>query len=306
MALVSILVPMYNVEDYLARCLKSLVKQTYEPIEIILIDDGSTDGTMDIARDYMRRYRNIRLFTYENAGISTARNRALKHATGDYIMFVDSDDYIERNMVQEMMKIMIKQGCDIVVCGFVHEWKYASLYRKVCPKGTMTSLEALHSLVENKGMNNYPWAKLYKRSCFKDVNFPEEVKGFEDTYTVFKSICNASRIGSTPKRFYHYCQRKGSLTNRMDLKTVYDMRRAYEYQAKCLKRWYPEEDWAFDEHYFNSDIMILYTMLTGYDKGDDVHFIPGDINWQRIDPLRKAGYNIVEKVVDMKFKEENK
>ena len=213
MPLVSILVPVYNVERYLSRCLDSLVAQTYKDIEIIIINDGSTDNSRDIALLYSKRFNNIYVYDYENAGISTTRNRALDKAHGDYVMFVDSDDFLAK---------------------------------------TMTSLEALHNMVSNKGVNNYPWAKLFSKKCFDNVRFPSGTRGFEDTRTIFKAFHNAKKVCTIPNRYYHYVQRRGSLTNHMDLDTVYDMRKAYEYQEAYLHKLYPDEKFSFDSNYYNS------------------------------------------------------
>ena len=166
MPLVSILVPVYNVERYLSRCLDSLVAQTYKDIEIIIINDGSTDNSRDIALLYSKRFNNIYVYDYENAGISTTRNRALDKAHGDYVMFVDSDDFLARRAIERMMDVVQREHCDIVACGYVMDFGLFPLFRKVAPKKTMTSLEALHNMVSNKGVNNYPWAKSLGKIVF--------------------------------------------------------------------------------------------------------------------------------------------
>ena len=101
---VSILIPVYNVEKYLSKCLESILLQTYKNIEIIIINDGTTDSSLDIAELYASKYDFIHVYSYENAGISTTRNRALEKATGDYYLFVDSDDYLNPHMIEKMIK----------------------------------------------------------------------------------------------------------------------------------------------------------------------------------------------------------
>ncbi|WP_300399297.1 glycosyltransferase family A protein, partial [Faecalicoccus sp.] len=211
--MISILVPVYNVENYLSHCLDSILAQTYKDIEIVMVNDGSTDHSKYIASSYANRYSFIHLYNYENAGISTTRNRLLRHAKGEYVFFVDSDDYIAPQTLQAMMHHMEAYNCDIVCCGYTMDYRFGALYRKVETKKVMTKQEALHSLAENKGMNNYPWGKLYKKKCFSNVSFPEFMRGFEDTYTVFKALCNADTIGCISKRYYHYVQHQGSLTH---------------------------------------------------------------------------------------------
>ncbi len=290
--MISILVPVYNVENYLSQCLDSILAQTYKDIEIVMVNDGSTDHSKYIASSYANRYSFIHLYNYENAGISTTRNRLLRHAKGEYVFFVDSDDYIAPQTLQAMMNHMEAYNCDIVCCGYTMDYRFGALYRKVETKKVMTKQEALHSLAENKGMNNYPWGKLYKKKCFSNVSFPEFMRGFEDTYTVFKALCNAGTIGCISKRYYHYVQHQGSLTHRMNLETAYDMRKAYEYQESCLRRWYPEEDFHFDVHLVNSDFVILYTIFAYYTKKDDPQFVPAVINWKKVNPFVHVAYEL--------------
>lgn len=291
MELVSILVPVYNVEPFLAHCLDSLLAQTYPNIEIILINDGSKDHSEKICRSYQAKYPNIHLFNYENAGISTTRNRALRHAKGDYYMFVDSDDYIHPQMIEEMVKIMQEDGSDLVQCGFRMDFfKYFPLLRKVAGRQTLTNIEALHQLVLNQGINNYPWGKLYKKEIFEKVNFPEHLIGFEDTRTIFKTLANAKKVSTFPNRYYHYIQRSGSLTNHMDLETVYNMRKAYEYQEQILKEWFPNEDFDFSMNYYNTDMVILYTLIFITKRNEKPEFIPYSFDWSKIHPIFKWAY----------------
>lgn len=292
MPLVSILVPVYNVERYLSRCLDSLVAQTYKDIEIIIINDGSTDNSRDIALLYSKRFNNIYVYDYENAGISTTRNRALDKAHGDYVMFVDSDDFLARRAIEKMMDVVQREHCDIVACGYVMDFGLFPLFRKVVPKKTMTSLEALHNMVSNKGVNNYPWAKLFSKKCFDNVRFPSGTRGFEDTRTIFKAFHNAKKVCTIPNRYYHYVQRRGSLTNHMDLDTVYDMRKAYEYQEAYLHKLYPDEKFSFDSNYYNSDMVILYTLIFFYSKKDNPVYIPANIDWKKINPILCVAYRI--------------
>lgn len=174
---VSILIPVYNVEKYLSKCLESILIQTYKNIEIIIINDGTTDSSLDIAELYASNYDFIHVYSYENAGISTTRNRALEKATGDYYLFVDSDDYVNPHMIEKMINEAIRTHSEIVTCGYRIEYKGLSIPVSPMCKKNMDSLSALRALSQNKGINNYPWGKLYAASCFKDVKFPDVKKG---------------------------------------------------------------------------------------------------------------------------------
>lgn len=298
---VSVLIPVYNVEKYLSKCLESILHQTYKNIEIILINDGSTDSSYDIASLYANTYDCIHLYSYENAGISTTRNRALKHATGDFYIFVDSDDFLRPNMIEKMIKRAIETKSDIVTCGYTIDFKGISIPVSPLKNKTMDSLSALHALSENKGINNYPWGKLYASSCFKNVTFPDEKKGFEDTYTVFKAIYNAKRVSIMPNCFYHYVKRKGSLTDHMDIVQAYEMRAAYEYQELCLHQWFPKENFFYDVNFYNSDMVILYTLIFFYTKKDKPVYVPAVIDWSKINIFYKIGYVVWRTIACVKF-----
>lgn len=291
MSKVSILVPVYNVEICLEKCLDSLINQTYKDIEIIVINDGSTDLSTKILEKYTKLDSRIIVYHFKNSGIAITRNRALKFATGDYLMFVDSDDYIDLDMTEVMVKTMEKDNSDICICGFTMDYKYGKLYRKVCKDGVLTPIQALHSLVDNKGVTNYPWAKLFKKECFKDVEFPDGETTFEDAYTILRAIAQSKKISTLSKRYYHYVQRNGSLTSRMSLETVYTMRISFEYQEVFLKKEFPEEKFNFNTQYYNADIMIIYAAMLHHTKEDHVIFIPGEIDWTKVDVIHKLAYH---------------
>lgn len=300
MPFVSILVPVYNVEAYIGQCLDSLVNQTYFNMEIICINDGSTDRSLEIIEAYQKKYPQIHVYSYANAGVSTTRNRALALAQGDMIMFVDSDDFIALDTVEKMVYKMEKDACDLVTCGYSFEIGRFKVNRRVCKNGNMTNIEALHSLAEGTGINNYPWGKLFKRSCFDGVRFPENQYAFEDAYTIFKAIIQAKKIGNLSQRMYHYQYRKGSLTNEMDLATIYRMRKSIVYQEGYLRHQFPMEKFNFSVQYYNADMMILYTLVKSYHRSDRVIFEPSDIDWKTINPILRIGYVILSCVANWK------
>ena len=287
---VSILVPVYNVEQYVGKCLDSLLAQTWPDIEIVLINDGSTDDSLKICEDYASRHDNIHIFSYPNSGISKTRNRALAHATGEFIMFVDSDDFIDPRMVEVMMDTLNRENLDLVQCGFRMDYRFFTLYRPGSGRGSWDGITALQMLAKGRKFNNYPWGKITRRSCFDGVQFPEDMPGFEDTYTIFKSFANARRAGTIPNRFYHYVQRRGSLTNRMSLDTVYLMRKAYSYQKDYLKKRFPDEQFSFDLAQYNTDMVIIYTLIVFCHRKDHPRFVKGPVNWDKIPLILKAAY----------------
>jgi glycosyltransferase involved in cell wall biosynthesis len=299
---ISVLIPAFNVAKYLPKCLDSLQAQTYTNLEIILIDDGSSDDTLQVANAYALKDSRIHVYSYENAGISKTRNRALEHASGELLFFIDSDDFLHKNAFTAMIERMQQTQSDIVQCGFVMDYPFFKLYRKVASYKEYTPLQALHALVKNKGINNYPWAKLFKASCFENVRFPEDVKGFEDTYTIFKAIAQAKKVASMPERFYHYVQRKGSLTNSMSYDTVMQMRKSYHYQNQMLQAMYPNETFDFDLQYFNTDMVIIYTLLLYCSKNKPPAFVTDTIDFSKLWPGSKFCYNAFLLLACKKFK----
>lgn len=280
--LVSILVPMYNTSKYLDRCMKSLLNQTYSDLEVILINDGSTDDSLQKALAWQEKDNRVHIFSYSNGGISKTRNRALEHANGEYVTFVDSDDFLDIRMIEALIQEAEKNDLDVVQCGFVMDFGPFPFYRLNSGHKTFNTVEAMHMIAKEKYLNNYPWGKLYKKSCFDTVRFPENMKGFEDTCTVFQALAHAKKIGTIPKRYYHYAQRMGSLTNCMSLETVYLMREAYEYQEKRMHELFPQEKFSFDVQYYNTDMVIIYTLILFCHRKDNPKFVGADIHWKKL------------------------
>lgn len=279
--LISVLVPVYNTSKYLDRCMKSLLNQTYKDLEIVVINDGSTDDSLSKLEQYAKKDSRVKVYSYENAGISKTRNRALEQAHGEYITFVDSDDFIDHRMIEKLYQAAIKRDLDVVQCNFVMDYGPIPFYRKPTFRKDFSTLEAMKMLAKEFYLNNYPWGKLYKRECFDGVHFPENMKGFEDTCTIFKAIAKAKRVGTIPNRYYHYAQRFGSLTNCMSLETVYLMRRAYQYQEQEFNKLFKGEKFSFDLQHYNTDMVLIYTLILFVHRKDHAKFVPADFNWKK-------------------------
>ena len=210
---VSIIVPFYNVENYIEKCLQSLVNQTLEDIEILLVNDGSQDGTEVIAKQFVEKYPNkIIYLEKENGGLSDARNYAIPHAKGEYIAFLDSDDYVETNMYEEMYKKAKKEDLDYVECDFL--WEY--------PDKTLESKGKRYS--NKKEMFIYTrvvaWNKLIKREIVQDnhLEFPKGYR-YEDVEFFYKLLPLIHHYGIIQKPFVHYVQRENSISNVQNTRT---------------------------------------------------------------------------------------
>lgn len=211
---VSIIVPVYNVEKYLEKCLNSLVNQTLKEIEIIIVEDCSTDLSLEICEKYSEKYKNIKLIKHShNKGLSEARNTGLKYVNGEYIGFVDSDDWISYNMYELLYEDAVKNNSDISMCGIVifEEGKEKNINNF----GKYTFLEREEFLINylNRKISTNVWNKIYKKNLFSDnkINFPI-CKFAEDQYSSFLLIYNSNTISSIKECLYFYNIRGNSLT----------------------------------------------------------------------------------------------
>lgn len=205
---ISIIIPVYNVERYLRTCLDSVVNQTLEGIEIIAVNDGSTDNSLQILEEYQSKYPDrMKVFTTENHGVSHARNYGLTKATADYIQFVDSDDFIELQMCEKLYNKAIQDNNDIVICGRynVYEREHINELNKEAAK--LIYLNRNFILQENKyelaQILPFPWDKLFKRSLLEGIEFPEKMR-FEDLVFVYKVCPRAKSFGIVDEPLYNY------------------------------------------------------------------------------------------------------
>lgn len=218
--MLSVVVPIYNVENYLKKCVESLVAQTYKIDEIILVDDGSTDKSGKIADQYAERYEQIRVIHKKNGGLADARNAGIDAATGEYIAFVDSDDYIECSMYEELLGIMTSKQADIIKGGVWCEKENGERYAPY-PSGIEKLWDTKGALIE---LNSYRYFNMsfcdgvFKRSLFEDdgtgrgqLRFPFG-KLCEDYYLMHQVIARANSIAYSSKPYYHYIQRDNSIS----------------------------------------------------------------------------------------------
>ena len=212
MICVSVVVPVYNMESRIRKCLDSLVNQTLKDIEIIVINDGSRDKSIDIIRKYEKKYKNIKVVDRENKGISYTRNEGINLSTGEYIAFVDSDDYVELDMYEKMYNYMKKEKLDIVVCGW-NSVKDDSKNPNYLNTINITSLNNNPKLVHQIDFG--PCNKLFKRSLFNNITFPLNTK-YEDLNTILKIFKKAKNIGYINECFYNYYVNSNGETKSID------------------------------------------------------------------------------------------
>ena len=220
--LVSIIIPVYHVEKFLDKCVASVVSQTYTNLEIILIDDGSPDNCPAICDAWKLRDPRIKVIHQQNGGLSVARNEGLKLATGEFIGFVDSDDWIEPNMYETLLSALLETEADIAISGFegFTEDSKTIVYSKIksIEKKVYSAEETLKRLLLLKGfIRNFVWNKLYRRTVLENIVFPKG-KLFEDNLWSAQIIGNAKTVVCTNQILYHYFIRPDSLSHKTSLK----------------------------------------------------------------------------------------
>lgn len=215
--LVSIIVPVYNVEKYLKRCIDSILSQTYHNLEIILVDDGSTDYSGAICDRYAEQDYRIRVIHKKNGGLSDARNSGLDIAKGDYIAFIDSDDWISDDYVNVLVKALEYGKTQISACSY-RKVSGLTKYNEVTgisSSGELeiwTILEAYQHLFLNKKIDCSAWAKLYKHTLFRDIRFPVG-KLYEDQFTTYKLFHSSQGVTYIDQEMYFYFNRPESIQN---------------------------------------------------------------------------------------------
>lgn len=210
---VSVIVPFYNVEGYIERCLETLVNQTLQDIEIILVNDGSKDRSVNIVKKFQSSYpEKIVYLEKENGGLSDARNYAIPHAKGEYIAFLDSDDYVEKDMYQKMYELAVKENSDMVECDFY--WEYPNKTRKDVGEIYHGSNEMIEKI------RVVAWNKLIKKEILEDtkIQFPKGYR-YEDVEFTYKLIPHIERVSFLKEACIHYVQREGSISNSQNERT---------------------------------------------------------------------------------------
>ncbi|MCQ2497392.1 MAG: glycosyltransferase [Lachnospiraceae bacterium] len=216
MDLISIIVPAYNIENYIARCLDSILAQTYTELQIIIVDDGSTDGTPQICDEYVTKDSRIKVIHKKNGGVSTARNAGLKEATGKYIGYVDPDDYIEPDMYERMHRAMINNPVDLVICSYSQMGPGAEKYNFSGKEILLSKEEALDAYIcDNRDFHifNSVWSKFYARELVENIKFTVGHDSEDILYTT-EALANCKGCVFIDIPLYNYqVAREGSIMN---------------------------------------------------------------------------------------------
>lgn len=210
--MISVIIPVFNSQNYISRCIESILNQKIRMIELILVDDGSTDRSVNIIRKYAKQDTRVRLIQQTHSGVSIARNKGLSSAKGDLIFFLDSDDYIEKNSLSELLKLQEESDADIICTQPTSD----SSRSKEIPYTykLMSGKKALKMFLNVKKVSGYAWGKVYKRQILENITFPENMNYGEDGVFSYMAILHSRRVIYSDMKFYHYEKRENSLTGR--------------------------------------------------------------------------------------------
>lgn len=284
--LVSVIVPVYNVKRYLERCLWSILKQSYTNIEIILVNDGSSDGSELICDEFRKKDKRIILINQENSGLSAARNSGLDIHHGSYIVFVDSDDFIHPDMIKEMLELSVSKRADIVECGIktikedkgkseLAKWETPSWSSKEIRYKVLQGEQILTSCLDYK-TKIMVWNKVYRSQLFEKIRFPEGVINEDEFVTPFVAdLCKTYVITSRP--YYAYVERKESIMhtdfNEQNLAVIKALDERLEFfSAKYDGRY----DSLIQYHYFIECVELRLQM------GDSFRFSAIEKNYHKL------------------------
>lgn len=268
---VSVIVPVYKAEKWLHRCVDSILAQTMEDFELLLIDDGSPDSSGEICDEYAVKDSRVRVFHKENGGVSSARQKGLENARGEYIIHCDPDDWVENNMLEEMIKCAKENDVDMVICDYYSENIDGEelIYNKQDLQQEETSYSVLNKLINQK-IHGACWNKLIRRDCLKGIGFyPFDLIYAEDQLFNAKVLKQDIKIGYLNKAYYHYVVRKGSITSFVDKQVT--LSRIKEVEE--LEKIFDKEDF---DCFFVLKRIILYDLFFA-NKLKDVYGVFSEI-----------------------------
>lgn len=273
---VSIIVPFYNVENYIEKCLETLVNQTLKDIEIILVNDGSKDRSIDIVNKFLKQYpEKIVYLEKENGGLSDARNFGIPHAKGEYIAFLDSDDYVEKDMYENMYELAKKEDSDMVECDFY--WEYPDKLKKdegIIYHGKKEMIEKVRVVA---------WNKLIKKEILEksDVKFPKGLR-YEDVEFTYKLVPYIEKVSFLKKPCVHYVQREGSISNKQNERNkeifdVLDNVINYYKENEIYDTYKDELEYVYVRYAFCSSLLRIVKI-----KDEDIQQKLLDLTWDNV------------------------
>lgn len=234
MPVISIVVPIFNMENLMCKCIDSLLSQTFKDFELLLVDDGSKDGSPSICDEYALKDKRVKVFHKPNGGLSDARNYGLKYAQGEYSIFADPDDWVSPKGLDILYAKAVETNADVVLCDIFYEDNYTRHYTKLEPSALdhNTVLSELFDKLQGFTVNKLIRTSLYKKY---GINYPKGIYGCEDEYTMASLLMHDIKIDYAPIAFYHYMYNPNSLTRHYDESTFAIDKQIIEMYVSLLK-----------------------------------------------------------------------
>ena len=296
---ISIIIPVYNVEKYLNRCIESVVNQSFKDIEIILVDDGSPDNCPRMCDEWGTKDSRIKVVHKKNEGLGLARNTGMQHATGEYIAFIDSDDYVDLNMYEILHEKAVSHNADIVYCGHKYGLKDGKTYENRSDFKEETIFKNREE-IENLSISYfYPsngnvkmmsvWHSIYNRDVIKTDFYSEREVVSEDLHFQVSAILNSKKIVYIPDSLYYYCYNGESLSNTFKFNKVY----GFQKLTKLMLGLYPEKEHFVYMFYFNCVLnftrhFFAYKGVTSKERRREIRELYSNPIWSEV----KKGTNI--------------
>ncbi|EOH87788.1 glycosyltransferase family 2 protein [Enterococcus pallens] len=258
---ISIIVPVYNVEKYLHKCVDSILIQTFTDFEVILVDDGSLDNSGQICDEYAKKDDRVKVIHKKNGGLSDARNAGIDVAKGKYLGFVDSDDYIERDMYELLYENIVKEKADLSICGIYHVYEGKNPEKKQEKYMLLDRNEAMLLIFHGNQISDHAVNKLYARSIFDTLRYPIG-KYHEDSFAIVSILDNCEKIVVDTKQKYYYYHRNDSITSQKFSKKHLEYIIAWEENEKKVKGRSHELDEAAHQRVCFAHFLVLDKILS--------------------------------------------
>lgn len=277
--LISVIIPVYKVYDYINKCIESIVVQTYSNLQIILIDDGSLDGCAVMCDEWAKKDARITVIHKLNGGLSDARNYGMRIICGDYVSFIDSDDFISEDFYEVLLSTAIKNDSDIVDCSVAKFYENGEFedYHDDLAVSNYSASDGLSALINEKPFHQHVWDKLYKQEVVQNIYF-EVGKQHEDEFWTYQVFGQANRITKIYRTMYYYFQRESSIMGQ-----GYNLRRLDALEGKWnrqkyIEKYYPKLALQAKLDFFGSCIYLLQCVLK---------YMSGKEKRQAVDAIRK-------------------
>ena len=293
----SIIVPIYNVEKYLSRCIESILNQTFKDFELILVNDGSTDNCKEICEKYKRMDSRIIVANKKNGGLSSARNLGIDISKGDYIGFVDSDDFIDVHMYEILLNTINSYDSDIVICDYykVNEYdikKYEKMKsnNKDIKIENINNIDAIERIITRDIKIVVAWNKIYKRSLFDNLRYKEGVI-CEDEFLAHRIFYKCNKVSIINQKLYYYIQRKGSIINSpfspKDFDKIYAIKDRVDFlNEKKITNLIDKAEKSFMDYF-------VWNYFTGYQRLENIEY--------ELKRLKKEFNSVFYRILDNKF-----